>query len=165
VLKETRSRLLGPSTVNHLVEALPTEVDGTAADGCIQAVGAVVVAGGDCHPNLMHLIDVLARRWQRQTDAISHGRQIFLNDLAAADYSAQALAIQGLALAVAVDGRLGMRERALIRKAYETVGQPLDMTPFRQLAAAFVSGEEVDSTVLVALGDSLMAGAESSAQH
>ena len=36
VLKETRSRPLGPSTVNHLVEALPTEVNGTAADGCIK---------------------------------------------------------------------------------------------------------------------------------
>lgn len=118
MLEEARLRVFGPSLVDDVVaRALPPGPLSAALSSCVlRAVACCVVKSADLHPNLDLLALALIRRTGVNVDAVKDvaDANVFARDVAALDDAERDAVAAVLVAAVAIDGRIKKRERALV---------------------------------------------------
>ncbi len=154
VLREARIRALGPSAVEELVGLIFGDVAGLSPEGrlcAVRAVAAAIVRTQDLHPNLVRLLEAVRRRAGDPGQAELDDVGLFLEQLVALEAGERTLALQVLAVACVVDGRLSKREKALWADALAAAGRAVDFTNLERLRLHFVRGDGIADDVLRAL--------------
>jgi hypothetical protein len=157
VLKEATIRAMGPSAVEEWVGALLGDRPQLSAEGWLAAERAVasgIVRTQDLHPNLVCLLDVVSRRAPDLGPVELDDVGAFLSSLPRLPRGELELALELLALAVIVDGRVTAREAALWRQALTRAGRPVDFSGLERMRVAFVRGDGVLHGALTRAGGS-----------
>lgn len=151
VLREARIRAMGPSAIEELVEAIFGDAPQLSAAGKLSAVRAVasaIVRTQDLHPNLVRLLDSVARHagdtGKNELDDVG----LFLSNLKTLEASDLKVSLQVLSVACIADGRLSSREKKLWSDAQQAAGRPVDFALVQRLMRAFVRGEGFAADVL-----------------
>lgn len=155
VLREGRVRVMGPSAALEMFRVAVSDCPEPSADGraaCLKAVGACVVRSRDLHPNHVVMLRLLRAR----LGEVAPGRQIdsperFLSVIAGLPEAERRLAVRCLTIASVIDGRLGIRERALLLQARRAAGLDGNLGPARRLLADFLSGRRIPAHDVLAV--------------
>ncbi len=154
VLREARIRAMGPSAVDELLELIFSDVTNLSPMGrlaSVRAVAAAIVRTQDLHPNLVRLLTSVAQRAGDTGHSELDDVGAFLHSLPGLEASERRLALQVLAIALIVDGKVSPRERTLWTEALTHAGKELDFAPLDQLRTAFVRGDGVAHEAVRAL--------------
>lgn len=154
ILREARIRALGPSAIEELSRLLFADADAVSAEGrlaALRAVASAIVRTQDLHPNLLRLLEVTRRHVGDTGAAELDDVGLFLAQVARLSEAERTLALRVLAVALAVDGRLTSRERALWLEARSAAGRPPALTELERLRVDFVRGNGAAAGVLMAL--------------
>lgn len=154
VMREARLRAMGPSAVHALCDVVFGDVPRLSPQGklaTVRAVAAAIVQTESLHPNLHALLqDVQLRAGDTGKNELDDP-QAFLKQLPALEQLEQRLAVQVLAVACIVDGKLAKKERVLLENALAACGRPLELEKVEALRKAFVDGEGLDDEAVRAL--------------
>lgn len=154
VLREARLRAMGPSAAGALLDVVFGDAPPLSQDGklaALRAVASAIVRTEDLHPNLLALLDGVKQRVGDGGTAELDDPGLFLAQLATLPPPEQRVALQVLAVATVVDGRLNGRERRLLLQAQSAAGRPLDLGKVEVLRRAFVRGDGLDDEAVRAL--------------
>ncbi len=157
ILREGRIRAMGPSAARALVDVafgpgdeFPT-VSGPGRLCATRAVAAAIVRTQDLHPNLLALLAEVSRRAGPLGHETLDDVGAFLNDLGSVTPNEARVALQVLAVALVLDGRLSRRERRLWREATRAAGVPASFENLERLRRSFVQGDGHTETLLRAM--------------
>ena len=142
-LREARVRAMGPSAVSELLDVVLSDAAAMSPPGklaAVRAVAAAIVRTQDLHPNLMSLLDQVNTRMGDVGAAELDDVGLFLESLKALPAHEARLAVQLVAIACIVDGRLTTREKSLAQDALAACGRSVDLTAFEHLRTQFVAG-------------------------
>lgn len=154
VLREARLRAMGPSAVNALCEVMYGDVPQLSPAGklaAVRAVAAAIVQTESLHPNLYALLQNVRLRAGDVGKNELDDPQAFLRQLPSLEALEQRLAVQVLAVACVVDGKLAKKERLLLEQALAACGRALGMEKVEALRQAFVEGKGLDDEAVRAL--------------
>ncbi len=154
VLHEARVRAMGPSAAEELVDRVFAEAPPLSHAGKLAAVRAVagaIVRTQDLHPNLVALLDLVAKKvgdlGRAELDDVGE----LLASLGTLAPEERTVALRLLAIACIVDGRITSREAALFKEALVAAGRKPDLEPIERLRKAFVGGDGVAGDALAGL--------------
>jgi hypothetical protein len=154
VLREARLRAMGPSAVHALCDVVYGDVPRLSPAGklaTVRAVAAAIVQTESLHPNLHALLqDVQLRAGDTGKNELDDP-QAFLKQLPSLEQKEQRLAVQVLAVACIVDGKLGKKERLMLERALAACGRAIELEKVESLRKAFVEGEGLDDEAVRAL--------------
>lgn len=165
VLEEAKLRAMGPSAAEELTSLVFAEVPALSDAGrlaALRAVAAAIVRTQDLHPNLVALLEQVRQRAGDTGNAELDDVGEFLGSLGALPANERRVALQLLAVAIAVDGKVTAKETRLYADALEAVGMPPDLAPVVRLTRAFAHGEGVAVEALRAMGAPAAASAPAS---
>lgn len=154
VLKEARLRAMGPSAVHALCNVIFGDVPRLSPQGklaAVRAVAAAIVQTESLHPNLHALLQDVRLRAGDTGKNVLDDPEVFLQQLPALEQLEQRMALQLLAVACIVDGRLAKKERLLLEKALASCGREIALGPVEALRQAFVEGAGLDDEAVRAL--------------
>jgi hypothetical protein len=155
VLREARITVMGPSAATEMIDAAFAEAPSPLRPELLavthQALGSAVVRTRQLHPNHAALIRAFRSRFgPPPTDLQQDDSRSFLRALAALTTAECRVAIQVLACAAVLDGRLVPAERRLLREAYEVAGMKEHLAEVERLRRAFVAGDPISRDDLTA---------------
>ncbi len=155
VMRQARLRVMGPSAAIEYVALVldrepPLGKRGRVA--ALRAVGCTIVSTKDMHPNLRALLMHLHKRLAEPVADGFDERALFLDSLGRLDRTEQGLVLRLLCVAAVIDGKVGLRERGLVREALAVCGRPTDLTPLRALRRALVAGDPAPLDVIRSIG-------------
>lgn len=150
VLLEARVRAMGPSAIEELLgfcftDGLQLSQHGRLA--AVRAVASAIVRTQDLHPNLVHLLLQVRTRAGDVGSAELDDVGEFLRSLTTLAAPERQLALQVLAIACVVDGRLTRREQQLWADATGSV-QAGAFAGLERLRRTFINGEVLTPDVL-----------------
>lgn len=153
VLRQVRLRVMGPSAVHEMVDMLvPREqsLSQGTKETLFRAVAVTVVRSREMHPNLAVMLQRLHERLGLTTEIHNPGSApVFLERLEQLEPEDQELTTAALEAACAIDGRIGRRERRLLKQTEEALGKPgVLVERARALQATFVSGQPISRELL-----------------
>jgi hypothetical protein len=154
VLKEARVRAMGPSAIDELMGLVFNDVPTLSDAGklaAVRAVASAIVRTQDLHPNLVRLLSVVSARAGDTGQAELDDVGAFLASLHVLATAERKLALQVLAVACIVDGRLTSREESLWEEAVAASERRVEVDGLERLRRAFVAGDAVADDVLRAL--------------
>jgi hypothetical protein len=154
VLKEARVRAMGPSAIDELIGLVFGEVPTLSDAGklaTVRAVASAIVRTQDLHPNLVRLLSVVSARAGATGAAELDDVGAFLASLHVLVPAERKLALQVLAVACIVDGRLTSREESLWEEAVAASERRVEVDGLERLRRAFVAGDALADDVLRAL--------------
>ena len=153
VLREARIRVMGPSAAADLMERiLGGELSDNAKEAAFRAVASSIVRTRDLHPNLCSLLESVTEQIGGAPDIEDSDRsERFLRMLPDLNVDDQNTALAVLSVAAVIDGRIGRRERDLVRRALGACDRVIDEGPVRHLAREFVAGNGIDAGEIHAL--------------
>ncbi len=146
VMREARLRAMGPSAAHELVEVMFADALALTDAGrlaAVRAVAAAIVRTQDLHPNLVSLLnEVILKAGDTGTAELDDPDE-FLRSLKSLAAGEQRLALQLVAVACVMDGRVTRREKKLITEAFTALGRPVMMDAVEKLRREFVAGNGV----------------------
>ena len=154
VLREARMRAIGPSAVHALCEVVYGDVPRLSPQGklaTVRAVAAAIVQTESLHPNLHALLQEVQLRAGDTGKNELDDPQAFLKQLPALEQKEQRLAVQVLAVACIVDGKLAKKESRLLELAVAACGRTIELEKVEALRRAFVDGDGLDDEAVRAL--------------
>jgi hypothetical protein len=165
ILREARIRAMGPSAAREMIDIVFANVrsDETTLAGrvaVVRAVASSIVRTEDMHPNLVALLEEVARRTgvaPHTADSASgdladlDDSKAFLAQLPTLDPGERRLTLRVLAIASIIDGRLTRAEKRLLVEAHAASGVPLDLAKVHALRRAFLGGDAIDRARIEAL--------------
>ena len=154
VLREARLRAMGPSAVRALCDVVYGDVPRLSDAGklaTVRAVAAAIVETEALHPNLHALLVEVRRRAGDTGQNELDDPRAFLQQLQALETLEQRLALQVLAIACIVDGRLARNEKVLLVEALAACGREVELGKVEALRKAFVDGDGLDDEAVRAL--------------
>lgn len=146
VLREARIRVMGPSAVLSLCDAIfppYRELSPLGRDTAVRAVGSSIVRSHDMHPNLRFLLVHITEILDEPPDKDVDDPAIFLEQLARLPMEEKLVALRILNVASIIDGRLTLAETNLVKDALLRAGRPPNTRFVRKLRRAFVQGDEI----------------------
>jgi len=146
VLEEAKLRAMGPSAAEELVGLVFAEVPALSDAGrlaAVRAIASAIVRTQDLHPNVVALLEEVRKKAGDTGNAELDDVGEFLESLATLTPKELRVALQLLAVAIAVDGKVTAKETRLYTDALQAVGRPVDLAPVVRLTRAFVHGEGV----------------------
>ncbi len=151
ILREARIRVLGPSASEEVFSRILADTTRLSEAGrmCLyRAVGMGIVLKRSVHPNLLALLEGLVRRLGPVPSAHLDDRGRFLEVIAMLSREEQVRALQVLAVATVIDGRLQGRERVMIRQARRACGLSERLNAVDRLLSRFSRGDPIDADLL-----------------
>ena len=143
ILREARVRAMGPSAVGELLDVILGDANALTPEGrlaALRAVAATIVRTQDLHPNLLSLLDQTHQRMGDVGAAELDDVGLFLESLKTLKPEESRVAVQLVAIACIVDGRLTGREKRLAEDALAACGRSIDLASFERLRREFVAG-------------------------
>lgn len=154
VVREARIRAIGPSAASVLCEAILPPPGTLSEEGQLaawRAVAATVVRTHDLHPNVVAMLRELeSRLGPPPPDSDVDDSSQFLAQLPSLSPAELRVALQLLAVAAVLDGRIAWAERRLLLEAREAAGRAPDLDGVRKLRRAFMRGAPVSAGDLAA---------------
>lgn len=154
VLQEARLRAMGPSAANELLGLTFSDAPPLSAEGKLAAVRAVAVAivrTEDLHPNLLAVLHAVSERVGDTGSAELDDPGEFLRSLGGLTEAERRVALQVLAIACVVDGRLSSREKKLLEQALGAAGRSMDLSKIDALRKSFAAGDNLSDEALRAI--------------
>jgi hypothetical protein len=154
VLREARITVMGPSAATEMIDGAFAEMPSPRQELLSvthQALGSAVVRTRQLHPNHAALIRAFRERFgSPPVDLQQDDSQGFLRGLSTLEPAERRVALQVLACAAVLDGRLVRAERRLLREAYRVAGSSERIAAVERLRRAFVAGDPISRDDLVA---------------
>jgi len=147
VIREVKIRVLGPSAANEIISRLKssnTQLSEKAQLALLRAVGSCIVRTADMHPNLEYLYRILDETFESPAGVVLDDSKLFLEELGKLVVTEQNVVISMLVYAAILDGKITIRERKLLEKAFKTINKPFDYQQIKEFLNTFRSGQLID---------------------
>lgn len=152
IMREAKLRVMGPSAAHELVRLTfgdRKELEPSAAEAALRAVGASIVKKEDLHPNLAALFQEVRARVPHTTPTHSlDDPKAFIARLAGIGADESAVVLRILVIASVLDGRISKKERVMIEEAFVATGRTVEMDKLERLRVAFTNGDELTSDLM-----------------
>jgi len=146
VLREARTRAMGPSAVEEYSSVLFEDADQRSPEahlGAFRAIGAAIVRTVDLHPNLILLMEATERHLGDPGEATLDDSELFVQSVLKLSEEEQSWVLRVFVVASMIDGRLVRRERRLLRDIFQRCGYDTDLTAIQRLRSDFVKGNDI----------------------
>ncbi len=150
VIREVKIRVLGPSAANEIINKLKTSEEKLSERVqliLLKAVGSCIVRTADLHPNLEYLYRVLDETFDHKHGEAMDDSKLFLEDLTRLENGEQGIVLNMLVYAAILDGKVTIRERILLKKAFEICGETFDYNQITRYLSSFRSGQLIDFNI------------------
>lgn len=150
VIREVKIRVLGPSAANEITKRMEEhepKLSEKAQLTSLRAVGSCIVSTADLHPNLEYLFRVLDEAFEHNQGETMDDSKLFLSNLQQLESQEQSIVLNLLVYAAILDGKVTIRERILLRKAFEVSGKSFDYKHIAGYLDSFRSGRLIDFNI------------------
>lgn len=152
VLWQARIRVMGPSAAVDIAHWISAATGGQLGPLALRAIGSVIVANREAHPNVLILARTLVGENGGTPNLDLGHRKEFLALLGTAPEAEVRQALRAAVAGAILDGRITRREWRWLDQVFQAAGRKLPSAAIRQLRRSFVTGRGVQSLLL---GDEL----------
>ncbi len=147
VIREVKIRVLGPSAANEILHRLEKQEVGLSENvqlALLRAVGSCIVRTADLHPNLEYFYRILEETFEHPQGEVMDDSKLFLEELPQLETEEQHIVLNTLVYAAILDGKVTLRERKLLEKAFEMCDKIFNYNQIRGYLDAFRAGQLID---------------------
>ncbi|MFN8258228.1 MAG: hypothetical protein U0W24_21245 [Bacteroidales bacterium] len=152
VMREVKIRVLGPSAAMEVVNKInktDEKLSSEARLAILMSIGSCIVKTADLHPNLEIMYRSVLEHIKEFEDKTTDDPILFLEQLKKLNNAEKKIVLEVLIYSSIVDGKITVKEKELLEKAYHICGTGFDFEKVKSFLKNFRAGALSQFTVPV----------------